>query len=92
MPGPSTPASSKHYGIKAKNMEVHAYAEPEHGDKALDLMRKVDASTADIQRRCRQAVAAHHSDQRVARPRHEPVDGIGQVVMGLGCYAVRGFP
>lgn len=46
---------SKHYGIKAKNMEVHAYAEPEHGDKAFDLMRKA-MTTASIQRRCRQAV------------------------------------
>ena len=46
---------AKHYGIKAKNMEVHAYAEPEHGDKALELMRKA-MITANIQRRCRQAV------------------------------------
>lgn len=46
---------AKHYGIKAKNMEVHAYAEPEHGDKALELMRKAMV-TADIQRRCRRAV------------------------------------
>jgi pyrroloquinoline quinone (PQQ) biosynthesis protein C len=46
---------AKHYGIKAKNMEVHAYAEPEHGDKALELFRKV-AVTADIQRRCRRAI------------------------------------
>jgi pyrroloquinoline quinone (PQQ) biosynthesis protein C len=46
---------AKHYGIKAKNMEVHAYAEPEHGDKAFELMRKA-CITAGIQRRCRQAV------------------------------------
>jgi pyrroloquinoline quinone (PQQ) biosynthesis protein C len=46
---------AKHYGIKAKNMEVHAYAEPEHGDMALDLFRKV-LLTADIQRRCRRAI------------------------------------
>ncbi len=46
---------AKHYGIKARNMEVHAYAEPEHGDKALELMQKA-MITADIQRRCRQAV------------------------------------
>ena len=46
---------AKHYGIKAKNMEVHAYAEPEHGDKALELFRKV-AITADVQRRCRRAI------------------------------------
>jgi len=46
---------AQHYGIKAKNFEVHAYAETEHGDKALELMRKVVIS-ADLQRRCRQAV------------------------------------
>ncbi len=46
---------ARYYGIKAKNFEVHSYAELEHGDKALDLMRKV-VITADIQRRCRQAV------------------------------------
>jgi pyrroloquinoline quinone (PQQ) biosynthesis protein C len=46
---------ARHYGIKAKNFEVHAYAETEHGDKALELMRKV-VITADVQRRCRQAV------------------------------------
>ncbi len=46
---------ARHYGIKAKNFEVHAYAETEHGDKALELMRKV-VLTADVQRRCRQAV------------------------------------
>jgi pyrroloquinoline quinone (PQQ) biosynthesis protein C len=44
-----------HYGIKAKNMEVHAYAEPEHGDRALELIKKV-VITADVQRRCRQAI------------------------------------
>jgi len=46
---------ARHYGIRAKNMEVHAYAEPQHGDKALELMRKAMV-TADIQRRCRRAV------------------------------------
>lgn len=46
---------AKHYGIKAKNMEVHAYAEPEHGDKALELFRK-SVITADLQRRCRRAI------------------------------------
>ena len=46
---------AKHYGITAKNFAVHAYAETEHGDKALELMRKA-VITADIQRRCRQAV------------------------------------
>ena len=45
----------KYYGIKAKNFEVHAYAEAEHGDKALQLIRKV-VITANIQRRCRQAI------------------------------------
>jgi len=46
---------SKHYGIKAKNFEVHAYAEQEHGDKALELMQKA-CVTAEIQQRCRRAV------------------------------------
>jgi pyrroloquinoline quinone (PQQ) biosynthesis protein C len=45
----------RHYGIKARNFEVHAYAETEHGDKALELMRTA-MITAGIQRRCRQAV------------------------------------
>jgi len=46
---------AKHYGIKARNMEVHAYAEPEHGDSALELFRKV-LTTAGVQRRCRRAI------------------------------------
>jgi pyrroloquinoline quinone (PQQ) biosynthesis protein C len=46
---------AKHYGVKAKNMEVHAYAEEEHGDRALDLFRKV-LLTAGIQKRCRRAI------------------------------------
>jgi len=46
---------SKHYGVKAKNMEVHAYAEQEHGDSALDLFRKV-LLTASVQSRCRRAI------------------------------------
>jgi pyrroloquinoline quinone (PQQ) biosynthesis protein C len=46
---------ARHYGITARNFAVHAYAETEHGDKALDLLRKV-VTTADIQRRCRQAI------------------------------------
>ena len=46
---------AKHYGIKAKNFQVHSYAEQEHGDKALELMQKA-CITADIQRRCRRAV------------------------------------
>jgi pyrroloquinoline quinone (PQQ) biosynthesis protein C len=45
----------KHYGIDVKNFEVHAYAEPDHGDKAEDLFRKV-AVTASVQRRCREAI------------------------------------
>lgn len=44
-----------HYGVKAKNMEVHAYAEPEHGDKAGELFREV-ILTADAQKRCRRAI------------------------------------
>jgi pyrroloquinoline quinone (PQQ) biosynthesis protein C len=46
---------SKHYGVKAKNMEVHAYAEQEHGDRALDLFKKV-LLTASVQSRCRRAI------------------------------------
>lgn len=45
----------KHYGMEVKNFEVHAYAEPDHGDKAEELFRKV-AVTASIQRRCREAI------------------------------------
>jgi len=41
--------------FKAKNFEVHSYAEQQHGDKALELLRKV-VITADVQRRCRQAI------------------------------------
>jgi pyrroloquinoline quinone (PQQ) biosynthesis protein C len=44
-----------HYGVKVKNLEVHAYAEEEHGDKALELMQRV-CITADVQRRVRRAV------------------------------------
>lgn len=46
---------ANHYGIKARNMEVHSYAEEEHGDKALELFRKV-LVTADLQRRCKRAI------------------------------------
>jgi len=35
--------------------EVHAYAEPDHGDKAEALFRKV-ALAASVQRRCREAI------------------------------------
>jgi len=45
----------KHYGIKVKDLEVHAYAEAEHGDKAFELMQQ-SCVTAPIQRRVRQAV------------------------------------
>jgi pyrroloquinoline quinone (PQQ) biosynthesis protein C len=45
----------KHYGIKVKDLEVHAYAEAEHGDKAFELMQRV-CITADVQRRVRRAV------------------------------------
>ena len=44
-----------HYGVKVKNLEVHAYAEAEHGDKALELMQRV-CTTASVQRRVRRAV------------------------------------
>jgi pyrroloquinoline quinone (PQQ) biosynthesis protein C len=45
----------QHYGIDVQNFAVHAYAEPDHGDKAEDLFRKV-AITASVQRRCREAI------------------------------------
>ena len=45
----------KHYGIKVKDLEVHAYAEQEHGDKALELMQRV-CTTAYVQTRVRRAV------------------------------------
>ncbi|MBX3025669.1 iron-containing redox enzyme family protein [bacterium] len=45
----------KHYGITVRNFEVHAYAEPDHGDKAEALFRKI-AVTAAVQRRCREAI------------------------------------
>ena len=44
-----------HYGLTVKNFEVHAYAEPDHGDKAEALFRKV-ALTASVQQRCREAI------------------------------------
>jgi pyrroloquinoline quinone (PQQ) biosynthesis protein C len=44
-----------HYGITVRNFEVHAYAEPDHGDKAEALTRKVVITTS-VQRRCREAV------------------------------------
>jgi pyrroloquinoline quinone (PQQ) biosynthesis protein C len=45
----------RHYGLDVKNFEVHAYAEPDHGDKAEALFRKV-VGTAAVQRRCREAI------------------------------------
>jgi pyrroloquinoline quinone (PQQ) biosynthesis protein C len=45
----------KHYGLDVRNFEVHAYAEPDHGDKAEALFRKV-AITASAQSRCRDAI------------------------------------
>ncbi len=44
-----------HYGVGVKNFEVHAYAEPDHGQKAGDLFRVV-ATTRAIQDRCRDAI------------------------------------
>jgi pyrroloquinoline quinone (PQQ) biosynthesis protein C len=45
----------KHYGVRVKDLEVHAYAEQEHGDKALELMQRA-CTTASVQRRVRRAV------------------------------------
>src|SRR5262245_53287855 len=45
----------KHYGVGVKNFEVHAYAEPDHGQKAADLFRMI-AETRAIQDRCRDAI------------------------------------
>lgn len=45
----------QHYGLTVRNFEVHAYAEPDHGDKAEALFRRVVA-TAPVQRRCREAI------------------------------------
>ena len=44
-----------HYGMTVRNFEVHAYAEPDHGDKAEAIFRKV-ALTATVQKRCRDAI------------------------------------
>ena len=44
-----------HYGVTVRNFEVHAYAEPDHGDKAADLFRLV-AVTRAVQDRCRDAI------------------------------------
>ncbi|GIW40473.1 MAG: hypothetical protein KatS3mg076_1050 [Candidatus Binatia bacterium] len=45
----------RHYGMDVKNFAVHAYAEPDHGDKAEELFRKV-VGTASVQKRCREAI------------------------------------
>jgi pyrroloquinoline quinone (PQQ) biosynthesis protein C len=45
----------QHYGMTVRNFEVHAYAEPDHGDKAEALFRKV-VTSATVQRRCREAI------------------------------------
>jgi pyrroloquinoline quinone (PQQ) biosynthesis protein C len=44
-----------HYGMPVRNFEVHAYAEPDHGDKAADVFRLV-ATTRTVQDRCREAI------------------------------------
>ena len=44
-----------YYGVRVKDLEVHAYAEQEHGDKALELMQRV-CTTAYAQARVRRAV------------------------------------
>src|SRR5437016_913475 len=46
---------ANHYGVRVKDLEVHAYAEQEHGDRALELMHRVCLS-GYVQRRVRQAV------------------------------------
>lgn len=45
----------EHYGVDVENLKVHAYAEPEHGDKAKELLEKV-VVTRSIQDRCRRAI------------------------------------
>ena len=54
MPKPCTRAEAA-LRPRVRNFEVHAYAEPDHGDKAEALFRKV-VQTATIQRRCREAI------------------------------------
>lgn len=44
-----------HYGVEVKNFAVHAYAEPDHGDRAADVFRLV-AVTRAVQDRCREAI------------------------------------
>jgi len=45
----------QHYGVRVRDLEVHAYAEQDHGDKALELMQRV-CTTASVQRRVRRAI------------------------------------
>jgi hypothetical protein len=45
----------EHYGVSVRNFEVHAHAEPEHGDPAADVFRQV-AVTRSVQDRCREAI------------------------------------
>jgi len=45
----------QHYGVTVRNFEVHAHAEPDHGDRAADVFREV-AVTRSVQGRCREAI------------------------------------
>ncbi|TMB18383.1 MAG: hypothetical protein E6J59_14580 [Deltaproteobacteria bacterium] len=45
----------RHYGLPVRNFEVHAYAEPDHGDKAGRIFRLV-ATPRAVQDRCREAI------------------------------------
>ena len=44
-----------HYGITARDVEVHAHAEPDHGDEVSKLFHLV-AVTHAVQERCRDAI------------------------------------
>ena len=61
----------RHYDVQVRNFEVHAYAEPDHGDKAADLFRLV-ATTKQVQDRCRHAVRnyLHVAEARVRTMNH----------------------
>lgn len=45
----------RHYGVNVKGLEVDASAEPDHGDRASDLFRRV-AMGRRVQERCRDAI------------------------------------
>ncbi len=45
----------EHYGVDVRNLQVHAYAEPQHGDQARTLLARA-ATTRSVQQRCRRAV------------------------------------